>query len=190
MVWILQMRRGFIRLQATFRARKVRRRYVRTRRRIMGFQVRYEECHTSVLFIVLEDFFVSLWQRYCRGWIVRKSCRRKIRAAIKIQSLFRMVLAKKRFRKLKIEVCNTIYWEQFSVYTCTYIFSYKEEVNTVCATFNVNHGLVIHLTLIPEREREREITLIPERERLHWYQRERERETICMMKCLRPTCIL
>lgn len=45
---MLQMRRGFIRLQATFRARKVRKQYLHTRRRIMGFQV----CELLVLLYI------------------------------------------------------------------------------------------------------------------------------------------
>ena len=153
MVWILQMRRGFIRLQATFRARKVRRKYVRTRRRIMGFQVHCEECHPFIVHHGLK-FSLLFWQRYCQGWIVRKSCRRKIQAAIKIQSLFRMVIAKKRFRKLKIEVCNNICWRQLSVYIHVCIFTYGWDEYWMCHT-SIMGWLCVYFTLIPDRGREK-----------------------------------
>jgi myosin-7 len=74
------MRRGFIRLQATFRARKVLKWYLRTRRRIVIFQ------------------------RRCKGWVVRKNCREQLRAVIRIQALFRMILAFKIAKKKRIEV--------------------------------------------------------------------------------------
>ena len=69
---LLQMRKGFTRLQATWRARRLSRQFRQTRRRVMGFQ------------------------RYCRGYIARRRFRRRLFSIIKLQSLFRMIMAKRR----------------------------------------------------------------------------------------------
>ncbi|XP_019863708.1 PREDICTED: unconventional myosin-VIIa-like [Amphimedon queenslandica] len=74
-----KMRRGFIRLQACFRSRKVRRWYLTTYSRIRRFQCR------------------------CRGYLARERAREKQRAIIKIQSVFRVILAKKILKRKRIE---------------------------------------------------------------------------------------
>ena len=66
------MKRGFTRLQASWRARRLSRRYKLMRRRITGFQ------------------------RYCRGYVARRRFRRRIYSIIKLQALFRMIIAKRR----------------------------------------------------------------------------------------------
>ena len=73
------MRRGFRRLQATWRARKLTRDYQLLRRRIFGFQ------------------------RYCRGFIARRRFRRRLFSIIKLQSHFRRIIAKRRVQQLRIE---------------------------------------------------------------------------------------
>lgn len=73
------MRRGFARLQATWRARKLTRDYRALRRRIFGLQ------------------------RYCRGYITRRRFRRRMYSIIKLQSHFRRLIAKRRVNFLRIE---------------------------------------------------------------------------------------
>ena len=67
-----QMLKGFTRLQATWKAQKLSRQFRRTRRRIRGFQ------------------------RYCRGYIARRRFRTRLQSIIKLQALFRMIMAKRR----------------------------------------------------------------------------------------------
>lgn len=73
------MRRGFARLQATWRARKLTRDFRQLRRRIFGLQ------------------------RYCRGCITRRRFRRRMYSIVKLQSHFRRLLAKRRVKIIRIE---------------------------------------------------------------------------------------
>ena len=73
------MIRGFRRLQATWRARKLTRAFRLMRKRILLFQCR------------------------CRGYLKRREFNRRLKSIIKIQAGFRMILAMKKLRRLRIE---------------------------------------------------------------------------------------
>ena len=73
------MRRGFNRLQATWRARKLTRDFRIMRARVKGFQ------------------------RHCCGFIARQRFRRRLYSIIKLQSHFRKIIAKRRVNVMKIE---------------------------------------------------------------------------------------
>jgi myosin-7 len=73
------MKKGFTRLQATWRARRLGQRYRLMRRRVRGFQ------------------------RYCRGFVARRRFQRRLTSIMKIQALFRMIIAKRRVKLLRIE---------------------------------------------------------------------------------------
>ena len=73
------MRRGFNRLQATWRARKLTREFRAMRLRVRGFQ------------------------RYCRGYITRQRFRRRLYSIIKLQSHFRKIIAIQKVKVMKIE---------------------------------------------------------------------------------------
>ena len=73
------MRRGFNRLQATWRARKLTQDFKELRRTVFGFQ------------------------RFCRGFITRRRFRRRLYSIIKLQSHFRRIIAKRRVHHLRIE---------------------------------------------------------------------------------------
>ncbi|XP_065841115.1 myosin-VIIa-like [Oscarella lobularis] len=75
----LKMIRGFRRLQATWRARKLTRAFRLMRKRILLFQCR------------------------CRGYLKRREFNRRLKSIIKIQAGFRMILAMKKLRRLRIE---------------------------------------------------------------------------------------
>ncbi len=75
----LQMRRGFARLQATWRARKLTRDYRALRRRIFGLQ------------------------RYCRGCITRRRFKRRLYSIILLQSHFRKLIAKRKVNYMRVE---------------------------------------------------------------------------------------
>ena len=74
-----QMRRGFNRLQATWRARKLTRDFRAMRARVKGFQ------------------------RYCRGYITRQRFRRRLFSIIKLQSHFRKIIAIRKVKVMRIE---------------------------------------------------------------------------------------
>lgn len=113
-----KMRRGFIRLQAAFRGRKVWKWYIKTHRRIVGFQVRGEPYCQMVN-------HQSLIQRRCKGWVVRYNYHRRLNNIIKLQSLFRMILAKNIATKKRIEVMNSYIVATVTLYTCCIL-------NTLC----------------------------------------------------------
>jgi myosin heavy subunit len=75
----LKMKRGFTCLKATLRARRVCQPYKSMRRRVIGFQC------------------------YCRGYIVRRRFSRILYSIVKIQALFRMIIAKRKVKLLKRE---------------------------------------------------------------------------------------
>ena len=76
----LQMKLGFARLQATWRARKLTRDYRRMRRRVYLFQTR------------------------CRGMLARREYNRRLHSIIKIQSGVRKVLAIRKVNEKRLEV--------------------------------------------------------------------------------------
>ena len=76
----LQMKLGFARLQATWRARILTRNYRRMRRRVYLFQTR------------------------CRGMLARREFKRRLRSIIKIQSGVRKVLAIRKVHEMRLEV--------------------------------------------------------------------------------------
>ena len=83
-----QMKVGFARLQATWRARKLTRDYRRMRRRIYLFQTR------------------------CRGMLKRKEYRKRLRCIIILQTGFRRVLAIRKVKEMREEVnmqLNTLF---------------------------------------------------------------------------------
>lgn len=76
----LQMKLGFARLQATWKARKLTRDYRRMRRRVYLFQSR------------------------CRGMLARREYNRRLHSIIKIQSGVRKVLAIRKVKEMRLEV--------------------------------------------------------------------------------------
>eukprot|EP00057_Strongylocentrotus_purpuratus_P025453 XP_011679927.1 PREDICTED: myosin-VIIa [Strongylocentrotus purpuratus] len=75
----LKMKRGFLRLQAVLRARILAYRYEFTRRRIRGFQA------------------------HARGFLIRRTTRKYRSSIVKVQAGFRMVLARRKYKKLVTE---------------------------------------------------------------------------------------
>ncbi|XP_064639535.1 myosin-VIIa-like isoform X2 [Lineus longissimus] len=73
------MRQGYMRLQAVFRSRILTHRFMTLRTKIINFQ------------------------RYCRGYLARRNYTRRLQSAIKIQASVRMLIAKKKYRYLRIE---------------------------------------------------------------------------------------
>lgn len=76
----LQMRLGFLRLQALHRARKLHQQYRLARRRIIEFQAR------------------------CRAYLVRKAFRHRLWAVLTVQAYARGMIARRLHRRLRAEV--------------------------------------------------------------------------------------
>ena len=76
----LQMRLGFLRLQALHRSRKLHQKYRLARRRIIGFQAR------------------------CRAYLVRKAFRHRLWAVLTVQAYARGMIARRLHRRLRAEV--------------------------------------------------------------------------------------
>lgn len=76
----LQMRLGFLRLQALHRARKLHGQYRLARRRIIEFQAR------------------------CRAYLVRKAFRHRLWAVLTVQAYARGMIARRLHRRLRAEV--------------------------------------------------------------------------------------
>lgn len=76
----LQMRLGFLRLQALHRSRKLHQQYRLARRRIIEFQAR------------------------CRAYLVRKAFRHRLWAVITVQAYARGMIARRLHRRLRAEV--------------------------------------------------------------------------------------
>lgn len=74
------MKRGYMRLQALSRSRILTYSYLQLRHKIINFQ------------------------RRAHGYLVRQALRKRRIAIVKIQSGVRAMIARKRFRRLKIEV--------------------------------------------------------------------------------------
>nr|ASM47588.1 myosin VIIa [Leptochiton asellus] len=73
------MRNGYMRLQALFRSRILTQRFISMRNKILQFQKR------------------------CRGYLVRRWVQKRMWAIVKIQSGVRAAIAKKQYRRMKIE---------------------------------------------------------------------------------------
>lgn len=76
----LQMRLGFLRLQALHRSRKLHQQYRLARQRIIKFQAR------------------------CRAYLVRKAFRHRLWAVITVQAYARGMIARRLHRRLRAEV--------------------------------------------------------------------------------------
>lgn len=76
----LQIRLGFLRLQALHRSRKLHKRYRLARQRIIEFQAR------------------------CRAYLVRKAFRHRLWAVITVQAYARGMIARRLHRRLRVEV--------------------------------------------------------------------------------------
>lgn len=76
----LQIRLGFLRLQALHRARKLHQQYRLARRRIIEFQAR------------------------CRAYLVRKAFRHRLWAVLTVQAYVRGMIARRLHRRLRAEV--------------------------------------------------------------------------------------
>lgn len=84
--WLsLQMRLGFLRLQALHRSRKLHQQYCLARRRIIGFQAR------------------------CRAYLVRKAFRHRLWAVITVQAYARGMIARRLHRRLRAEVRGPVH---------------------------------------------------------------------------------
>lgn len=79
----LQMRLGFLRLQALHRSRKLHQQYCLARRRIIQFQAR------------------------CRAYLVRKAFRHRLWAVLTVQAYARGMIARRLHRRLRAEVRTT-----------------------------------------------------------------------------------
>uniref|UniRef100_A0A8B9CES6 Myosin VIIA n=1 Tax=Anser brachyrhynchus TaxID=132585 RepID=A0A8B9CES6_9AVES len=77
---LLQMRIGFLRLQALYRSRKLHKQYHMARRRIIEFQAR------------------------CRGYLVRRAFRHRLWAVLTIQAYARGMIARRLYKRLRGEV--------------------------------------------------------------------------------------
>uniref|UniRef100_A0A803Y5B8 Myosin VIIA n=1 Tax=Meleagris gallopavo TaxID=9103 RepID=A0A803Y5B8_MELGA len=77
---LLQMRIGFLRLQALYRSRKLHKQYHMARRRIIEFQAR------------------------CRGYLVRRAFRHRLWAVLTVQAYARGMIARRLYRRLRGEV--------------------------------------------------------------------------------------
>uniref|UniRef100_A0A672V9S5 Myosin VIIA n=1 Tax=Strigops habroptila TaxID=2489341 RepID=A0A672V9S5_STRHB len=86
---LLQMRIGFLRLQALYRSRKLHKQYHMARRRIIEFQAR------------------------CRGYLVRRAFRHRLWAVLTIQAYARGMIARRLYKRLRGEVSTM---EQRSVW--------------------------------------------------------------------------
>uniref|UniRef100_A0A8C2Y765 Myosin VIIA n=1 Tax=Coturnix japonica TaxID=93934 RepID=A0A8C2Y765_COTJA len=78
---LLQMRIGFLRLQALYRSRKLHKQYHMARRRIIEFQAR------------------------CRGYLVRRAFRHRLWAVLTVQAYARGMIARRLYKRLRGEVC-------------------------------------------------------------------------------------
>uniref|UniRef100_A0A803VBG2 Myosin VIIA n=1 Tax=Ficedula albicollis TaxID=59894 RepID=A0A803VBG2_FICAL len=76
----LQMRIGFLRLQALYRSRKLHQQYHMARRRIIDFQAR------------------------CRGYLVRRAFRHRLWAVLTVQAYARGMIARRLYKRLRGEV--------------------------------------------------------------------------------------
>uniref|UniRef100_A0A8C4U5C6 Myosin VIIA n=1 Tax=Falco tinnunculus TaxID=100819 RepID=A0A8C4U5C6_FALTI len=76
----LQMRIGFLRLQALYRSRKLHKQYHMARRRIIEFQAR------------------------CRGYLVRRAFRHRLWAVLTVQAYARGMIARRLYKRLRGEV--------------------------------------------------------------------------------------
>lgn len=76
----LQIRLGFLRLQALHRSRKLHKQYRLARQRIIEFQAR------------------------CRAYLVRKAFRHRLWAVITVQAYARGMIARRLHRRLRVEV--------------------------------------------------------------------------------------
>lgn len=77
---LLQMRIGFLRLQALYRSRKLHKQYHMARRRIIEFQAR------------------------CRGYLVRQAFRHRLWAVLTVQAYARGMIARRLYKRLRGEV--------------------------------------------------------------------------------------
>uniref|UniRef100_A0A669PY33 Myosin VIIA n=1 Tax=Phasianus colchicus TaxID=9054 RepID=A0A669PY33_PHACC len=77
---LLQMRIGFLRLQALYRSRKLHKQYHMARRRIIEFQAR------------------------CRGYLVRRAFRHRLWAVLTVQAYARGMIARRLYKRLRGEV--------------------------------------------------------------------------------------
>lgn len=75
-----QIKLGFARLQATWRARKLTRDYRKMRRR------------------------VYLFQTHCRGMLTRRAFKNRLRCIIIIQTGIRKILANRKVKEMRLEV--------------------------------------------------------------------------------------
>lgn len=80
---LLQMRIGFLRLQALYRSRKLHKQYHMARRRIIEFQAR------------------------CRGYLVRRAFRHRLWAVLTVQAYARGMIARRLYKRLRGEVSTT-----------------------------------------------------------------------------------
>ncbi|KAL2311192.1 hypothetical protein Nmel_002884 [Mimus melanotis] len=76
---LLQMRIGFLRLQALYRSRKLHKQYHMARRRIIEFQAR------------------------CRGYLVRRAFRHRLWAVLTVQAYARGMIARRLYKRLRGE---------------------------------------------------------------------------------------
>lgn len=82
----LQMKIGFLRLQALYRSHKLHKQYHMARRRIIDFQAQ------------------------CRGYLVRRAFRHRLWAVLTIQAYARGMIARRLYKRLKGEVSTVQEW--------------------------------------------------------------------------------
>lgn len=90
----LQIRLGFLRLQALHRSRKLHKQYRLARQRIIEFQAR------------------------CRAYLVRKAFRHRLWAVITVQAYARGMIARRLHRRLRVEVRGFLSPQEWVVSKC------------------------------------------------------------------------
>lgn len=98
----VMMRHGVIAIQRAWRAHETKRRFMKMRYGYMRLQALSRSRILAYHYSSLRSRIIS-FQRYARGHLVRQAMLKRKEAIIKMQSGVRAMIARKRFRRLRIE---------------------------------------------------------------------------------------
>ncbi|XP_077987827.1 myosin-VIIa-like [Glandiceps talaboti] len=98
----LKMKRDSVTIQKFWRGYAQRRRYLAMQRGYMRLQALVRARKLSYQYQFVRSRMIHL-QRHCRGYLVRRYVAKQRWAVVKIQSGFRMVLAKRQYKKIRME---------------------------------------------------------------------------------------
>ncbi|XP_033099934.1 myosin-VIIa-like [Anneissia japonica] len=98
----IAMRKSAIYIQSCWRKYAQRVRFTKMRKGFLRLQAYFRTRTLSYKFHFLR-YRIGLFQAYCRGYIVRREHRKYIGSIVKIQSVFRMLLARNRYLKIRNE---------------------------------------------------------------------------------------